>query len=217
MSKLEEGLSKLNIQFSAEQLEQTKTYIAAILKFNESYNLMKADSEEELSVNHILDSLSAYDEIKKLIDERKSLSENITVGDIGSGGGCPGIPLAIAFPDTQFVLVERMEKRCDFLENAIRQMNLKNAKVFCTQADKVPAESFDVEVFRAFHPFDKKIAKLLLGMLKKGGYIAAYKARTEKILAEMEEVKVLIPEYKKIALTVPFLEDHERNLVTVKK
>ncbi len=217
MSKLEEGLSKLNIQFSAEQLEQTKTYIAAILKFNESYNLMKADSEEELSVNHILDSLSAYDEIKKLIDERKSLSENITVGDIGSGGGCPGIPLAIAFPDTQFVLVERMEKRCDFLENSIRQMNLKNAKVFCTQADKVPAESFDVEVFRAFHPFDKKIAKLLLGMLKKGGYIAAYKARTEKILAEMEEVKVIIPEYKKIALTVPFLEDHERNLVTVKK
>lgn len=217
MSKLEEGLSKLNIQFSAEQLEQTKTYIAAILKFNESYNLMKADSEDELSVNHILDSLSAYDEIKKLIDERKSLSDEITVGDIGSGGGCPGIPLAIAFPDTQFVLVERMEKRCDFLENAIRQMNLKNAKVFCTQADKVPAESFDVEVFRAFHPFDKKIAKLLLGMLKKGGYIAAYKARTEKILAEMEEVKVLIPEYKKIALTVPFLEDHERNLVTVKK
>lgn len=217
MSKLEEGLSKLNIQFSAEQLEQTKTYIAAILKFNENYNLMKADSEDELSVNHILDSLSAYDEIKKLIDERKSLSENITVGDIGSGGGCPGIPLAIAFPDTQFVLVERMEKRCDFLENAIRQMNLKNAKVFCTQADKVPAESFDVEVFRAFHPFDKKIAKLLLGMLKKGGYIAAYKARTEKILAEMEEVNVLIPEYKKIALTVPFLEDHERNLVTVKK
>ena len=95
-------------------------------------------------VTGLPEDISAYDEIKKLIDERKSLSENITVGDIGSGGGCPGIPLAIAFPDTQFVLVERMEKRCDFLENAIRQMNLKNAKVFCTQADKVPAESFDI-------------------------------------------------------------------------
>ena len=217
MSKLEDGLLKLNITFSAEQLEQTKSYIAAILKFNESYNLMKADSEDELSVNHILDSLSAYAEIKKFIEERKSVSQNITVGDIGSGGGCPGIPLAIAMPDTQFVLVERMEKRCDFLENAIRQMNLKNVKVFCTQADKVPAESFDIEVFRAFHPFDKKIAKLLLGMLKKGGFIAAYKARSEKIAAEMEVVNVMIPEYKKIALTVPFLEDHERNLVVVQK
>lgn len=217
MSKLEDGLAKLNIQFTAEQLEQTKIYIAAILKFNESYNLMKADSEDELSVNHILDSLSAYSHIRQLVDERKSLGKEITVGDIGSGGGCPGIPLAIAMPDTQFVLVERMEKRCDFLENAIRQTKLKNVKVFCTQADKVAAESFDVEVFRAFHPFDKKIAKLLLGMLKKGGYIAAYKARAEKIAAEMEEVKVIIPEYKKIALTVPFLEDHERNLVVVKK
>lgn len=217
MSKLDEGLLKLNIQFSTEQLEQTKIYIAAILKFNESYNLMKADSEEELSVNHILDSLSAFTEVKKLIEERKSFTQSITVGDIGSGGGCPGIPLAIAMPDTQFVLVERMEKRCDFLENAIHQMNLKNVKVFCTQADKVASESFDVEVFRAFHPFDKKIAKLLLGMLKKGGYIAAYKARSEKISAEMEEVKSIIPDYKKIALTVPFLEDHERNLVVVKK
>lgn len=219
MSKLEDGLNKLGISFSQEQLSQTKTYIAAILKFNESYNLMKADSEDELSVNHILDSLSAYSEIKNLIEKRKAISnpDEFVIGDIGSGGGCPGIPLAIAFPEIKFVLVERMEKRCDFLENAIRQTKLSNVKVFCTQADKVPAESFDIEVFRAFHPFDKKIAKLLLGMLKKGGFIAAYKARSEKIAAEMEEVNIMIPEYKKIALTVPFLEDHERNLVVVQK
>lgn len=54
-------------------------------------------------------------------------------------------------------------------------------------------------------------------MLKKGGSLAAYKAREEKIKAEMEEVKFLVPEYEKIKLTVPFLEDHERNLVIVKK
>ena len=96
-------------------------------------------------------------------------------------------------------------------------MNLKNVRVLCKQVDLVDPELFEVEVFRAFHPFDKKITKWLLKMLKKGGHLAAYKAREEKILAEMEEIKFLVPSYEKIKLTVPFLEDHERNLVVVKK
>ena len=54
-------------------------------------------------------------------------------------------------------------------------------------------------------------------MLKKGGYLAAYKAREEKILAEMEEIKSVVKDYKRIKMTVPFLEDHERNLVIIKK
>ena len=75
----------------------------------------------------------------------------------------------------------------------------------------------EVEVFRAFHPFDSKNTKLLLRMLKKGGILAAYKAKAEKISAEMESIKFLVPSYKKIKLEVPFLEDHERNLVVVEK
>jgi len=177
---------------------------------------MKADNADELMVSHVLDSLAPYAELKKLIDER-SQNGKIAVGDIGSGGGCPGIPLAVVFDDVQFILVERMERRCDFLNDTIEKMHLTNVKVLCAQADKVPAESFDIEVFRAFHPFDKDIAKLLFRMLKKGGYIAAYKARSEKIIAEMEAVKNIIPVYKKIALTVPFLEDHERNLLIIQK
>lgn len=218
MSKLEEGLAKLNLNFSEKQIAQIMDYVTAIMKFNESYNLMKADTQDELIVNHILDSLAAVPYLEELISSaQKSSGKEITAGDIGSGGGCPGIPLAIAFPKVKFVLVERMEKRCSFLESVVKSLKLENVTVNCTQADKVLPETFDVEVFRAFHPFDKKIAKLLLGMLKKGGYIAAYKARAEKITAEMESVQFIIPEYKKIALTVPFLEDHERNLVVIQK
>lgn len=222
MEKLNEGLKKLNIELSAEQISSLEIYINSILEFNESYNLMKADSADELAVNHILDSLSAYSEISTLIEnvakeKYSDKKENVVIGDIGSGGGCPGIPLAVAFPNIHFVLVERMEKRCDFLEMTISKLKLINVKVQCAQADKVKLDSFDIEVFRAFHPFDNKIAKLLLGMLKSKGYIVAYKARSEKIQAEMEEVKCVIPEYKKVPLTVPFLEDHERNLVVIQK
>lgn len=219
--KLIDGIAKLQLNLSLEQIDQLETYIQEVLSFNETYNLMKADDADELAVNHILDSLVAVPHIQSLVDsictEKNTKPEELKLADIGSGGGCPGIPLSVAFPNLHFTLVERMEKRCLFLQDAIKKMGLKNVEVYCVQADKVEKESFDLEVFRAFHPFDKKITKLLLGMLKKGGYLAAYKARAEKIAAEMEEVKMQIPEYKKIALTVPFLEDHERNLVVVKK
>ena len=126
-------------------------------------------------------------------------------------------PLSIAFPEQDFTLVERMEKRCIFLESVISKLELKNVKVLCKAADTVEPESFDLEVFRAFHPFDKKIIKLLFNMLKKGGYLAAYKAREEKILAEMNEINFIVKDYKRIKMIVPFLEDHERNLVVIKK
>lgn len=217
--KLISGLENLQLFFSEKQIQQLESYIQQILEFNKSYNLMKADSADELAVNHILDSLSAVSPIKNLIKEicEKKDSSVLDIADIGSGGGCPGIPLSIAFPEHNFTLVERMEKRCIFLTGVINKLGLKNVKVECSAADTVKEESFDLEVFRAFHPFDKKIIKLLFRMLKKGGYLAAYKAREEKILAEMEQINFIVKKYERIKLTVPFLEDHERNLVVIKK
>ena len=209
--KLSEGLKKLSLDFSTEQIGQLETYCSCVLEFNKTYNLMKAENEDELYVNHVLDSLAACSALEKFI------KDGTQVGDIGSGGGCPGIPLAVAFPMASFTLVERMEKRCAFLEGTVKTMGLKNVRILCRQVDLVDPEIFDVEVFRAFHPFDKKITKWLLKMLRKGGTVASYKAREEKILAEMEEIKFLVPEYERIKLTVPFLEDHERNLVVFGK
>lgn len=219
IEKLERGLEKLGLDFSAEQKDKLQVYINDVLECNKTYNLMKADSADELAVNHVLDTLAAAPHIKSMIERIKSANNRprLDIGDIGSGGGCPGLPLAVAFPDEQFTLVERMERRCIFLTDAVSHMGLENVEILCLQADSVPKESFDLEVFRAFHPFDRKIASLLLGMCRKGGAIAAYKARAEKIQAEMESVKFQIPEYEKIPLQVPYLEDHERNLVVVWK
>lgn len=217
--KLIKGLEKLNLSLSENQVQQLEGYIQEVLEFNKSYNLMKAESADELAVNHILDSIAAFPYISDLISELSKVKDkdSIRVADIGSGGGCPGIPLSIVFPDINFTLVERMEKRAGFLSLCINNLGLKNVTVDCRAADTVKPESFDIEVFRAFHPFDKKITLLLLKMLKKGGYLAAYKAREEKITAEMESVKDIVKDYKKIKMTVPFLEDHERNLVVIKK
>lgn len=212
--KLREGCEKLSLTLTEEQFTKLETYIEEILEFNKSYNLMKADSADELAVNHILDSLASYKHIKELIESKPS---DAVVADIGSGGGCPGIPLAIVFPNTSFVLVERMEKRCAFLERMVKKLSLTNTRVNCSAAIDIAPQSFDIEVFRAFHPFDKKIVQLLFKLLKPKGSIAAYKARSEKISEEMQAVSHLIPSYKKIPLVVPFLEDHERNLVVIHK
>ena len=217
--KLIKGLDKLSLSLNEKQISQLEAYIEQVLEFNKGYNLMKAENADELAVNHILDSLAACSHIKKLIDELCSETKKsvLEIGDIGSGGGCPGIPLAVAFPEQNFTLVERMEKRCIFLESTVKKLGLTNVKIECTAADAVKPESFDLEVFRAFHPFEPKIVKLLFRMLKKGGRLAAYKAREEKILSEMEAVKMMIPDYQRIKLEVPFLEDHERNLVVIRK
>lgn len=216
--KLHDGVKKLELDMSPGQMDALETYIQLVLECNKTYNLIRASTAEEVAVNHVLDSLAAAKEIESLANELKEKhAASPLIADIGSGGGCPGIPLSVYMPEFSFVLVERMERRCRFLENAISQMQLKNVRVECIQADLLESRSIDIEVFRAFHPFDKKIAGLLLDKLKKGGYIACYKARTEKITAEMETVKAQIPSYKKIPLTVPYLEDHERNLVIIKK
>ena len=129
--KLNEGLKKLGLEFSQNQISRIETYISCVLEFNKTYNLMKADSTDELTVNHILDSLAAAPSIASFIQkiqEKKNIAA-LQIADIGSGGGCPGIPLAVAFPEQNFTLIERMEKRCGFLESAVCKMNLSNVNV----------------------------------------------------------------------------------------
>ena len=209
--KLRDGCKKLSLTLTDSQFEKLEAYIDCIMEFNKTYNIMKADTEDELAVNHILDSLAGAATVEKEAQKKSGC----TIADIGSGGGCPGIPLAVYMEHNSFVLVERMEKRCAFLEGVVSKLNLSNVKVLCSAADSVVPSSFDIEVFRAFHPFDKKIIKLLRRMLKPEGTIIAYKARSERIEEEMLGIKDLVPTYKKIPLTVPFLEDHERNLVII--
>ena len=216
IAKLNEGVARLELSLSPQQMEQLESYIGCILECNKTYNLMKADSPDELAVNHILDSLAGLPTLLSLVSEYEMQTDGtVTIGDIGSGGGCPGIPLAIACPQFSFVLVERMEKRAKFLEQTVSTLGLANTTVLCVQASAVPVHSFDFAVFRAFHPFEKKILNWLFKMLKPEGFIIAYKARAEKIAAEMEAVRQIVPDYKKIPLTVPFLEDHERHLVVI--
>ena len=217
MGLLEDGLRKTGIEEEKISLlaEKMEKYIREIIICNAAFNLTNTSDHDELVIRHILDSLAAYKPLKDFIAGLPYGGRQVAVGDIGSGGGLPGIPLAAAFPEISFTLVERMEKRCGFLQHCKEELGLENVSVLKEQAEFVSQKSFDIVTFRAFRPLDLKMAKKLLRLRKDGGILAAYKAKMENIKAEMDGIKKLVPEYKVIGLQVPGLEDSERNLVVV--
>lgn len=220
-----EGLKKCGIPESiAEALAaKMEAYIKEIILFNSAYNLTNTSDRDELVVRHIFDSLVAWPKIAELCSGGLTNEQSLVVADIGSGGGLPGIPLAAAFSllpefnDVHFELVERMEKRCAFLENCAAILGLKNVTVVNSEAERLPQEAYNLITFRAFRPLDKKMAKTLLRIVKPQSYLCAYKAKLENIKEEMSAISGLVPDYEVQPLHVLGLEDSERNLVLIKK
>ena len=223
---LQQGITKTvsGLDDSARDtlVSKMEQYIKEIILFNSAYNLTNTSDHDELVVRHILDSLAGYEIIKNQLNQRGGDCP-LVVGDIGSGGGLPGIPLAAAFlcannmggSALQFKLVERMAKRCSFLENCCALLGLKNVEVQNLEAEKVQPECFDLITFRAFRPLDEKMTKTLLRMVKTGGVLCAYKAKSDNIKEEMNGIKSLVNEYEVLPLNVPGLEDSERNMVVI--
>ena len=231
MDILTDGLIKCGLpqEACAPLAEKMEAYIKEIVLFNSAYNLTNTSDHDELVTRHILDSLAAYKEIAQLAGKIAGSSPTmtgaeaaqLTFADIGSGGGLPGIPLAAAFMlaglPVQWQLVERMEKRCAFLENCAAILGLKNVTVVNSEAERLPPESYDLITFRAFRPLDKKMTKTLLRIVRPSGHLCAYKAKLSSIQEEMEGIKSLVPDYRIAPLAVPGLEDSERNLVIITK
>ncbi len=204
-----------------ELFEKLTVFTNLLLEWNKKFDLVNAETEDEIAARHILDSLAGASAICAELSNRKR--ENATIADIGSGAGFPGIPLACLLPNQKFVFVERMSKRCNFLQNCVRELGLLNVEVEENQAERLSQNRFFVATFRAFRPLEKKMLRVLLRILENGGFLAAYKARKTSIDAELSALEFL-PPHKIVELSVPFLtqstkkgEERERNLVIIEK
>ncbi len=120
-----------------EKLEQFSEILTIT---NESINLISRKDIVNLEVNHILHSLA----ILKLVTFKK----NAKVLDVGTGGGLPGLPLAIMNPNTEFMLIDRIGKKIKAVENIVKQLELKNVECAQIQAVEVKGK-FDFIVSRA--------------------------------------------------------------------
>ena len=217
---LQAGLTALHIEDRQGTLANMLTrYIRELETFNAAFNLIKVQNTQELIVKHILDSLAPWEFLAQWIESQQT-EGSIAVADIGSGAGLPGIPLACLFllkdPSIKFTLIERMHKRCAVLENVQAMLGLTNTTVLESEAEKAPADYFDIAVFRAFRPLDRAMLATLQKRIRSTGILAAYKGKRTAIEEEMQALGNRQPSYQVIPVHTPFY-DAERNLVIISR
>jgi len=178
-------------------------YINLLLQQNRTLNLTAIIDPLEAVTKHLLDSLS--------------VAQDVPLGkvvDVGSGGGCPGIPLAMIRPESQFILVESKNKKANFLNTTIQTLKLKNTKVICQRAENIElTKKADAIVCRALGsiPYFISVAG---HMLKKQGRLLAMKGKIPH--SELSKIPLGWEALETKKIHVPHLQA-ERHLITVCK
>ena len=153
----------LNIELSDIQLEQFYQYMNILIEWNKVMNLTGITDPEEIITKHFIDSLTVLNKINK----------NNKIIDVGTGAGFPGIPIKIAFPETEIILLDSLNKRIKFLNEVIIKLNLKNIKTIHGRAedygkDKKHREIYDISIARAVAPLNV-LLEYLMPFVKIGG------------------------------------------------
>jgi len=189
---------------SVTEKEKIKIYINEALVFNKKHNIFTRANKDEVFEKDILDCIPL---IEKINPKSKIL-------DLGSGGGFPGIVLAILRPDCEIHLLEKSQKKCYFLNKIKDVLGLPNIKVLkhtITKSNKL--ESYSIITARAFSSTEK-ILSLTEKNLKKDGKYLLLKGRIEKIEKEMTAINTNNYKYEIIELDN---KKYKRHIVMIKK
>lgn len=191
--QLTAGIAALDLGLPAGAEASLLAYLALLDKWNRVYNLTAVREVERMVGHHLLDSLAAA-----------PFFQNKTVLDVGSGGGLPGIPLAIARPELRVTLIDSIAKKTAFLLQAKAELGLANLNVVTGRVeDYRPETGFDVITSRAFSDL-KEFVTLTRHLLRPAGRWLAMKG-----LMPHEEIASL-PDWVKVSanhsLVVPGLE-----------
>ncbi|WP_028241488.1 16S rRNA (guanine(527)-N(7))-methyltransferase RsmG [Stutzerimonas azotifigens] len=140
--ELAAGIRALGLACTAEQQERLLAYLALLVKWNKAYNLTAVRDPDEMVSRHLLDSLSIAPHVAAGGD---------TWLDVGSGGGMPGVPLAILFPERRFTLLDGNGKKTRFLTQVKLELGLGNLEVVQSRVEAFrPSQPFAGIVSRAF-------------------------------------------------------------------
>lgn len=140
--ELSTGARQLGVELSPQQHEQLLGYLALLIKWNKAYNLTAVRDPNEMVSRHLLDSLSVMPFIH---------SDSQSWLDVGSGGGMPGIPLAILHPHKQVTLLDSNGKKTRFLTQVKMELKLDNLQVIHSRVEEYqPAQPFSGIISRAF-------------------------------------------------------------------
>ena len=190
--------------FSKTEKEKIELYIQEALTFNKKHNIFIRANKDEVFEKDILDCVPLVEKIEK---ESKIL-------DLGSGGGFPGVVLAILKPDCEVHLLEKSQKKCYFLNKTKDTLKLNNIKVLKQTISKNNTlEEYPTITARAFSS-TQNILNLTEKNLKKNGKYLLLKGRIEKIEEEMAAINTNNYKYEIIELDN---KKYERHIVQIKK
>ena len=139
-----EEAQKINIELDKNQIEKFYKYMDLLIEWNEKINLTAITNRKDILVKHFIDSLTI----------QRYLGDAVNIIDVGTGAGFPGIPIKIVNPNLKVVLVDSLNKRINFLQEVIKQLNLDNIEVIHARAEdlgqnKKYRETFDIVTSRA--------------------------------------------------------------------
>lgn len=206
-------VEELGIKLSKEQAEMFFNYMNLLLEWNEKINLTAITEEKEVIVKHFVDSLT----IAKYIPEGASLV------DVGTGAGFPGIPLKIIREDLKITLLDSLQKRINFLDVVIKELNLENIETIHARVEEFGKnskyrESFEVATSRAVANLST-LTEYLLPLVKVGGIAICMKGSSieEELESSKKAINVLGGKVSNVFEFDLPKTDIKRNIVIVDK
>lgn len=201
---IDAGARTLGLALDEGQLHRLADFARLLQRWNRVHNLTSIRGEDLLT-HHLLDSLAMLPHCTRLA------GESFRALDVGSGGGLPGIVLAVALPAARFTLAEAVQKKCAFLTQAALELGLSNVEVWHGRAEKLRAPAFDIITCRALASL-AQFATWTRHVLKPAGRWLALKGRVpDQELAQLPtDIRAQVFE-----LRVPGL-DEQRHLVEMR-
>lgn len=215
MNRLRDKLAKINMEISDSQLEQFKIYYDMLIDKNKVMNLTAITDLDQVIDKHFVDSV--------MLGKDYDLSGNISLIDVGTGAGFPGIPLKIMYPELKITLLDSLNKRVLFLQEVIDALELSDIEAVHYRAEEGARyakyrEHFDVCVSRAVANLSA-LSEYCIPYVKPGGYFISYKSGEveEEIVNAKNAIHLLGGKYDRCEkMSIPDT-DISRSFVYIKK
>ena len=216
---LYEYLGKTGINNDSGKIDKVSSYLEIVYEKNKVINLIGTKEKKDIFIKHILDSLSIFN--LKVLSKGEHPGKKII--DIGTGGGLPGILLAIFLPESKIFLIDKSKKKTDFLRETIKALDLENIRVITDRAEELSRkvgfrEKFDIVITRAVTKFNI-LLELAIPFCTINGRIIFYKSKKvfEEIKEHNEAISKLGGEFEELYdVEVPDLEGFRTFLILKK-